>query len=131
MVTFMIKKGDILIIFILVLAGFSWFVVQWHWNDATKKQVVIEIDGHHYQTLPINYNSNFKIKFPQNKFIELTIKNDQVWVVQETVSCPKKICIKTGKISKVGQSIVCLPNKAVVYIEGKSEEVNKVDEVVF
>lgn len=32
--------------------------------------------------------------------------------------CPDKLCVKQGKINKNGQTIVCLPHKLVVEIEG-------------
>ena len=36
--------------------------------------------------------------------------------------CPEKICIKTGKVSKPGQWIACLPNKVFVAVQGKRHE---------
>jgi hypothetical protein len=32
--------------------------------------------------------------------------------------CPDKLCEKTGKISKNGETIVCLPHRVVVEIQG-------------
>ncbi len=32
--------------------------------------------------------------------------------------CPDKICIKQGWINKEGESIVCLPNRVVLRLEG-------------
>jgi hypothetical protein len=36
--------------------------------------------------------------------------------------CPEKICIKTGRISKPGQWIACLPNRVFISIRGKRSE---------
>jgi hypothetical protein len=36
--------------------------------------------------------------------------------------CPEKICVKTGKISKPGQWIACLPNKVFVAVRGRRNE---------
>jgi hypothetical protein len=36
--------------------------------------------------------------------------------------CPEKICVKTGKISKPGQWIACLPNKVFVAVRGRRSE---------
>ena len=36
--------------------------------------------------------------------------------------CPDEICVKQGKISHTGQTIVCLPHKLVIEITGKGEE---------
>ena len=36
--------------------------------------------------------------------------------------CPEKICIKTGRISKPGQWIACLPNRVFISIRGRRSE---------
>jgi hypothetical protein len=33
-------------------------------------------------------------------------------------ACPDKLCVKTGWISRPGESIVCLPNRVVIEIKG-------------
>ncbi len=33
-------------------------------------------------------------------------------------ACPDKLCVKTGWISRPGESIVCLPNRVVIEITG-------------
>ena len=40
-------------------------------------------------------------------------------VCMEHADCPDGLCIKQGKITKGGRSIVCLPNKVIVEIIGK------------
>ncbi|HBE87040.1 MAG TPA: hypothetical protein DDW53_19330, partial [Lachnoclostridium sp.] len=34
-------------------------------------------------------------------------------------SCPDKVCVRTGKIHRSGELIVCLPNRVVITIEGE------------
>jgi hypothetical protein len=36
--------------------------------------------------------------------------------------CPEQICVKTGKVSKPGQWIACLPNKVFVAVRGRRNE---------
>jgi hypothetical protein len=43
-------------------------------------------------------------------------------------ACPDKLCVRTGWISRPGESIVCLPNKVVIEIvsgEGGPDAVNR------
>ncbi|RKX99774.1 MAG: hypothetical protein DRP54_06640 [Spirochaetes bacterium] len=54
----------------------------------------------------------------------IRIENGEVWV--EASPCPEKICIKTGKISRVGQQVVCLPNRVFIEINGGISEVDAV-----
>lgn len=36
-------------------------------------------------------------------------------------SCPDKLCVKSGMISRGGQMCVCLPNRVVIKILGESD----------
>ena len=47
---------------------------------------------------------------------KIEIKDGRVRMLE--ASCPNHLCIRQGWISLEGQSIVCLPNKVVVRIEG-------------
>lgn len=38
--------------------------------------------------------------------------------------CTEKICVKSGAISRPGQWIACLPNRVIIDIKGKREEVD-------
>ncbi len=35
--------------------------------------------------------------------------------------CPEQICVKTGRIDKIGDTIVCVPNRVVVRVIGKGK----------
>ncbi len=35
--------------------------------------------------------------------------------------CPDKICVHTGKLTKAGETAICLPAKVVLRLEGPSE----------
>jgi len=47
------------------------------------------------------------------------IDGDRIKVV--FADCPDGLCMKTGQIKNIGESIVCLPNKVIAKITGKSE----------
>ena len=38
-----------------------------------------------------------------------------------SADCPDKLCVHQQEISKAGESIICLPHKLVVRIEGTGE----------
>jgi hypothetical protein len=50
----------------------------------------------------------------------VVIENGTVQVTSSP--CPEKICIKTGRISKPGQWIACLPNRVFISIRGRRSE---------
>ncbi len=45
------------------------------------------------------------------------------WAFVREASCPDKLCVRQGRIQKTGQSIVCLPNRLTVSIEGGDRDV--------
>lgn len=46
----------------------------------------------------------------------LIIRDGEAWI--EEADCPDRLCVKQGHISKTGQSLICLPHKLTVMIEG-------------
>ena len=46
----------------------------------------------------------------------LEVKDGRVRMIDS--ACPDKLCVKTGWISRPGESIVCLPNRVVIEITG-------------
>ena len=47
-----------------------------------------------------------------------------------TSDCPTQECVHTGKITRSGQSIVCLPARIVVQLEGGAAADDGVDLVI-
>jgi len=125
-----LKKGDMIIILVLVAAVLSWLVVNKLGESEDVRQVVIETNGSVYKTIPMSKGmklQNIHIELENGNYIDIVVDENGAYV--KDVECPDKVCQKTGLVSRVGQSIVCLPNKVVVYIEGKTE--SDVDDVSF
>lgn len=124
------KKGDILIFIFLLIAVIGWFLQDSIWTDVDKKIAIIEINGEIYNTIffdNLKDKQEFAIDLPDNNYIYITSEKDGIYV--NDASCPDKVCEKTGKISKAGQNIVCLPNKVVIYIQGANEK--NIDDVSY
>jgi hypothetical protein len=49
----------------------------------------------------------------------IRIKSGEAYV--ETSSCPNKLCVLQGRISRPGQWIACLPNRVFLHVIGKEE----------
>lgn len=48
--------------------------------------------------------------------LSLTLREGAVWVTH--ADCPDAVCVRTGRISKKGESIVCAPLGVCVTVEG-------------
>ena len=53
---------------------------------------------------------------------------DGVWVSDS--DCPTQDCVRTGTISRSGQSIVCLPARIIIQLTGGAADSNDVDIVI-
>jgi hypothetical protein len=125
-----LKKGDIIIAVILIAAVGFWLYNNYVSNNTEVNNLVIEVNGSTYKKIPISELKKeqlFHIEFENNRHIDIKADETGTWI--EDVVCPDKLCQKTGVISKVGQNIVCLPNKVVIYYEGNSAP--EVDNVAY
>ena len=100
-------------------------------NHFVKKDgafVQIKVDGQVVNTIPVNQNETLTIEGYQGGNNIVTIENGGVTMTD--ADCPDKLCVKTGRISKTGETIVCLPHRVVVEIIGAAADDSGVDSIV-
>jgi len=68
---------------------------------------------------PLDGEATLRVPGPLGETV-VVIEEGTVRVISSP--CPEKICIKTGRISKPGQWIACLPNRVFITIRGKRSE---------
>ncbi len=68
---------------------------------------------------PLDTETTVRVPGPLGETV-VEIADGTVRVVSSP--CPEKICIKTGRISKPGQWIACLPNRVFISIRGRRSE---------
>lgn len=108
------RKADILLIFILLLASLCFLNF---FNDVNEPQSVsIVSDGVLVGTYPIKDDRVINVSALLGKFV-VNIKDKNVWVSES--NCKDLLEIKQGKINKSGQSLVCVPNRIVISITGR------------
>lgn len=125
-----LKKGDIVIVIILIAALGFWLYNNYIANSRSIDNLVIEVNGNVYKKIPIEELKKeqlIHIDLENNKYID--IEANEAGVHVKDVICPDKLCQKTGVINKIGQNIVCLPNKVVIYYEGK--HIQEIDNVSY
>ena len=91
----------------------------WIFGKASDKGLVcvISVDGKEYTRVALADapESGETITVGHGYSVTIEITPDAVWVASAT--CPNKYCVRTGKISTAGRSIVCLPSRVVVELE--------------
>lgn len=104
-----IKKGDIVII-CSVIATFILSIVLLVPFSKQGSRVIVKQDNKVIYEQSINVDNIF-----DTGTNTIVIEDGAVYIKDAT--CKNRICINTGKISKKGESIVCLPNKVIVEID--------------
>lgn len=110
-------KNDILLIaFVLVLAFGIWVFTLL--TRQSGGEVVVSINGDEVLRLPLDEDAEILLGEGEHTNL-LVIESGEAAVTE--ASCPDHVCVNQGKISFNGQTIVCLPNKLVVSIQGGAE----------
>ncbi|SFB33026.1 hypothetical protein SAMN05216249_12130 [Acetitomaculum ruminis DSM 5522] len=118
-----IKKSDIYLILIIAILAIGAFAFQKIYENKTsvgKAYAVIRINGDIYKKLPLDEDTEVKIELKDGNYNIVKIKDKKAYISE--ASCPDKICVHEGKISKNHQVITCLPNKVTVTIENTDEK---------
>jgi len=109
-----LKIGDV-----LLAAAVLVFVGVWSLSRLVHRTVgqtvIITMDNKVIQTVRLPEVRDFRIQGSVGEVL-VRVDGDRVWV--ETSSCPQKICSRMGKIRHAGQTIICVPNRLIVRIEG-------------
>ena len=96
------------------------------------KVVEVKVSGKVIATYSLNENREMTIEGYKGQINVLVIEDRRAYM--KSAECPDKLCVNQGKISTVGQSIVCLPGRIVVTVkkgDGKSlDEDESVDAIV-
>lgn len=120
-----LTKGDKLLILIVVIFSIiSLIFVNKSVISYGEKYVSIQVDGKEIKkvifddsvvgkTIPIRTEYGYNL---------IEIGDEKVRVIE--ADCPDKLDVKQGYISKVGEIIVCLPNRLVIEIKGANTEIN-------
>lgn len=109
-------KNDILLATgILLLAAICFLIFSFSMKEG--KYALVTVDGEQVYKNSLNEDEETVILGANSSSGEqnvLVIKDGKAFV--KSANCPDKICVSHRKISKTGETIVCLPHKVVVSV---------------
>ena len=110
-----IRKADVILLIVLVVVGLlsSAYIAM---SRTVGDTVIIEQNGKMYGKYSLFENTTVTIE-GKNCTNIVTIEGGQAKMQEST--CKNQVCVRHAAISEGGESIVCLPNRVVVRIEGK------------
>lgn len=108
-------KNDLLLtgaILLIALVAFAVFKL----SAKGGSTVNVSVDGKTMKKFSLYTDTVYKIKTGEN-INTLVIKDGKAYV--KFANCPDKICEHHREIANIGETIVCLPHKVVISIEGE------------
>jgi len=115
------KIGDYLIIFCSVFISI-FLLVRYFASSAEGRMV--EITGRDfYVSYSLDEERIIDVTGPLGS-TRVKIVDGNAWI--EYSPCREKICIRMGKINRIGEQIVCVPNRVLVEIRGGKGDIDGV-----
>ncbi len=105
----LITKKDLTLLFVVLLAGV--FGIALMNSGDTGKSAEIIVDGVTQEVISLD-----KAFEKQINGVIVCCENGEVFIKES--DCPDKVCVRSGKISKSGESIICAPNRVAIKING-------------
>lgn len=111
-------KGDILaiglVLAIAILVGvFFWTSV----GEEESSVAVVYQDGQRIKELSLSEDAEFVVEGAYTN--KIVVENGRAAITES--DCPGTDCVHSGWIHEAGRSIVCLPNRVEIRLEGASE----------
>lgn len=113
-----LRKGDFVLFFFFLAAAILIAAAPLVRPARAAQYVRITTGGTEYGVYPLDQDAEIEIDQNGHKNI-VVIEDGQVHM--DYSDCHNQICVDTGRISRTGETIVCLPNRVVAEIIGKGE----------
>ncbi|MBO4563170.1 MAG: NusG domain II-containing protein [Clostridia bacterium] len=110
-----IVNDIILVVALLALALAAWGVIRI--THKSGDYAVVEIAGEETARYPLNEDIRIDIEAEGGHVNTFVISDGKAYV--ESADCPDKLCVKQHAVSRVGETIICLPHKLVIRIVGE------------
>tara|TARA_Y100001933_G_scaffold231528_1_gene249404 strand:- start:804 stop:1196 length:393 start_codon:yes stop_codon:yes gene_type:complete len=129
------KIGDVIIIVVLVAVSFL-IAYMTLTKDISNVEIayLISYKNETILELAVDEDDSGVYTFEFDKYRgAVEVKDNKIRILPMPVKiCPKQLCSRFGWAGRVGDILVCLPNKIVVQvIEGKGDENDGADTVSF
>lgn len=117
-------KNDIILAAGVILLAAALFLAYLLWSGGRGGIIEVTMDGEVYKRFSLDKDQEEEISTSYGKN-RLIIEGGSAYIKE--ADCPDKICVRQGKISKKGQTIICLPHKiAITVIEGEEGDIDAV-----
>ena len=109
-----IHRNDVILVAVLLVLGGALALFLWFTRQAGG-YVSVRVDGEVLMELPLDVDTRIVLGEGAHTNT-LVIENGTARVVE--AACPDQICVRQGAVRYEGESIVCLPHRLVIAVEG-------------
>ena len=107
----LITKKDFILLFVVLLVGVVGIILM---NSADNgKSAEIIVDGVTQEVISLDEAFEKQING-----VVVCCENGEIYIKES--DCPDKVCVRSGRISKSGESIICAPNRVAIKISGEN-----------
>ena len=119
------KKRDILLAGGIVLVALVMLLAMHVTGETKGDQVQITVNGEIYGTYPLEKDQTIEVTEGEFHNV-IRIEDGQAYM--EEADCPDGYCKRQGTISRVNETIVCLPHKLVAEVESDGSTTDDADD---
>ena len=113
------KKKNIILFGGLLLLIITAFLIRSVLYSGQEAHIEIVCENEVRYTFDTDETKTIRVEHPDGSYNVVCIEQGTVRV--EDADCDNHDCIKQGRISKVGQSVICLPHQMVIRIVGTQD----------
>lgn len=118
------RKADVILIALLLVFCVVIFGAIQIFVKKDGAVAVVKVDGNIVEKLDLKRENITEVSGYDGGVNKIEVKDGKVRMM--SADCPDELCVKTGWISKTGETIVCLPHRVVVEITGEGGGVDSV-----
>ena len=113
------KRGDIVILILALLLCAAPLLMLLPAPSAPARAVVRQ-NGAVLYTLPLEADVEKEVLSPDGSgFNLIRVQGGTVYIAD--ADCPDRTCVRMGAISRAGETLVCLPHRLTITLEGAAD----------
>ena len=125
----------LVVLLVVALAAACALAVWSRGNDAGELTAVVTVDGVETERIPLKNFPDGERTYRGNGYtlhvqLEVSQGESGLGLYVAAADCPTQDCVHTGTITREGQSIVCLPARIIIRLEGGAVDRDAPDVVI-
>lgn len=129
------KRGDVLLVGLIVVIALVFLIPRWFFEDLSEKNHInnplvanIKVDGKLVRSVELTEEEQIIEIETEDGLNILKVHDYGIEMIE--ADCPDQLCLTFGFVKRAGGTIVCLPHKMIVEIEGDLGEGDDMDAIV-